>query len=41
MGRFEEALAAYLEAADSWKYISDLLFEEGIEDNGRDFLVRV
>jgi tetratricopeptide (TPR) repeat protein len=41
MGRFEEALAAYLKAADSWKEISDLLFEEGKEDNGRDFLEKV
>lgn len=38
IGRFEEALAAYGEAADAWKEIADLLFEKGKETRGKEFL---
>lgn len=38
VGRFEEALAAYGEAADAWKEIADLLFEKGKETRGKEFL---
>lgn len=41
VGRFEEALAAYGEAADAWKEMADLFFEKGKEDSGEEFLEKV
>ena len=41
VGGFEEALAAYGEAADAWKEMADLLFEKGKEDSGEEFLEKV
>ncbi len=38
VGRFEDALAAYGEAADAWKEMADLLFEKGKETRGTEFL---
>ncbi|WP_245860105.1 tetratricopeptide repeat protein [Methanosarcina spelaei] len=38
VGRFEDALAAYGEAADAWKEMADLLFEKGKETRGKEFL---
>ena len=41
MGRYEEALAAYGEADESWKKMADLLLEKGKEDSGKEFLEKV
>lgn len=38
MGRYEESLAAYGEAENSWKEMADLLIEKGKEDRGKEFL---
>lgn len=38
VGKFEDALAAYGEAADAWKEMADMLFEKGKEARGKEFL---
>jgi len=41
MGKYEEALQAYGEAAETWKEMADLLLENGKEENGNIFLGKV
>lgn len=38
VGRFEDALSAYGEAADAWTEMAGLLFEKGKKDSGNEFL---
>lgn len=38
MDRFEESLAAYGEAAETWREMADILFEKGKEASGKEFL---
>jgi tetratricopeptide (TPR) repeat protein len=38
VGRFEEALVAYGEAADIWNVMAGLLLENGKDDSGKEFL---
>lgn len=40
VGRFEEALDAYGEAAEIWKDMADIFFEKGKNDRGKEFLER-